>query len=46
MAELLDGFSGEPLLAPCARKRNLQRKMTEDYYWIGAEENNGMSSKS
>ena len=27
-------------------KRGLQRKMTEDYYWMGAEENIGMFSKS
>ena len=39
MAEQLDGGSGETLLTSCARKKRLQRKMTKDYYWIGAEEN-------
>ena len=29
MAERSDGCSGETLLAPCARKKGLQRKMTE-----------------
>ena len=46
MAEQLDGCSGEALLAPCTRKKRLKRKMTEDYYWIGVQENIGMFSKS
>ena len=29
-----DGCSGETLLAPCTRKKGLQRKMTKDHYWI------------
>ena len=41
-----DGCSGEILLDSCTRKKRLQRKMTEDYYWIGVQENIGMSSKS
>ena len=45
MAERSDGCSGETLLAPCARKKRLQRKMTKDYRWIGAQVNLGMSSK-
>ena len=32
------------LLAPCARKKTLQRKMTKDYYWIGVQDNIGMLS--
>ena len=46
MAERSDGCSGETLLAPCARKKRLQRKMTKDYYCIGVQENIGMFSKS
>ena len=46
MAERSDGSSGERLLAPCTRKKRLQRKMTKDYYWIGVQENIGMLSKS
>ena len=46
MVELSDGYSGETLLAPCTRKKGLQRKMTKDYYWIGVQENIGMLSKS
>ena len=46
MAERLDGCSGETLLAPCTRKKRLQRKMTKDNYWIGVQENSGMFSKS
>ena len=46
MAERSDGCSGETLLASCTRKKRLQRKMTKDYYWIGAPENIGMFSKS
>ena len=38
MAERSDGCSGETLLAPCTRKKRLQRKMTKDYYWIGVQE--------
>ena len=44
MAERSDGCSGETLLALCARKERLQRKITKDYYWTGAEENIGMFS--
>ena len=46
MAERSDGCSGETLLAPCTRKKRLQRKMTKNYYWIGVQENIGMFSKS
>ena len=46
MAKRSDGCSGETLLVPCTRKKRLQRKMTEDYYWIGVQENIGMVSKS
>ena len=46
MAERSDGCSSETLLAPCTRKKRLQRKMTKDYYWTGVQENVGMSSKS
>ena len=46
MAERSDGCSGETLLALCARMKRLQRKMTTYYYWIGAQENIGMFSKS
>ena len=46
LAKSLDGCSGETLLALCKRKKRLQRKMTRDYYWIGAQENTGMFSKS
>ena len=28
----LDGCNDETLLAPCTRKKRLQRKMTKDYY--------------
>ena len=42
----LDGYKGEKLLAPCSRKKRLQRKMTKDHYWIGAEENIGIFRKS
>ena len=42
MAERSDGYSGETLLAPCTRKKRLQRKMTKDNYWIGVQENIGM----
>ena len=42
-----DGWSGETLLAPCTRKKRLQRKLTKDYhYWIGVQGNIGMFSKS
>ena len=34
MAESLDGCSGKILLAPCTRKKRLQRKMTKDHCWI------------
>ena len=37
MAERSDGCSGETLLAPCIRKKRLQRKMTTYYYRIGAK---------
>ena len=46
MAERSDGCNGETLLAPCTRKKRLQRKMTKDCYWIGAEEIISMLSKS
>ena len=39
MAEGSDGCSRETLLAPCRRKKRLQRKMTKDNYWIGVQEN-------
>ena len=39
MAKRLDDGSGETLLAPCARRKKLQRKMTTYYFWIGAQEN-------
>ena len=43
MAERSSACSGETLLAFCARKKRLQRKMTKaGYYWIGATENIGM----
>ena len=38
MAERWDGWSGENCW--------LQRKMTEDYNWIGVQENISMFSKS
>ena len=41
-----DRCSGETLLAPCARKNRLQRKITKHYHWIGVQENIGMFSKS
>ena len=41
-----DRCSGEILLAPCTRKKRLQRKITEHYHWIGVQENIGMFSKS
>ena len=46
MAEGSDGCRGETLLAPCARKKRLQRKMTKDNCWIGVQENIGMFGKS
>ena len=46
MVERSDGCSGETLLAPCMRKKRLQRKMTKDDYWIDVQENIGMFSKS
>ena len=46
MSKRSDGCSDEPLLAPCTRKKRLQRKMTEDNYWIDAQENISMFSKS
>ena len=46
MAERSDGCSGETLLAPCTRKKRLQRNMAKDHYWIGVQENIGMFSKS
>ena len=33
-------------LLACVRKKKLQRKMTNDYYWIGVQENVGLFSKS
>ena len=41
-----DRCSGETLLAPCTRKKRLQRKITKRYHWIGVQENIGMFSKS
>ena len=41
-----DRCSGETLLAPCTRKKRLQRKITKHYHWIGVQENIGMFSKS
>ena len=41
-----DRCSGETLLAPCTRRKRLQRKITKHYHWIGAQENVGMFSKS
>ena len=46
MAELSDSCSAKTLLAPCTRKKRLQRKMTKYYFWIGAQENIGMLSNS
>ena len=46
MAEGSDGCTGETLLAPCTRKKRLQRKMNKGNYWIGVQENIGMFSKS
>ena len=46
MAKRSDGCSGEKLLAPCTRKKTLQRKMTKDCYWIGVQDNIGMLSRS
>ena len=46
MAKRSDVCSGETLLVPCTREKRLQRKLTEDYYWIGLQENIGMFSKS
>ena len=40
-----DRCSGETLLAPCTRKKRLQRKITKRYHWIGIQENIGMFSK-
>ena len=33
-----DRCSGETLLAPCTRKKRLQRKITKHYHWICVEE--------
>ena len=41
-----DRCSGETLLAPCTRKKRLQRKITKHYHWIGVQENIGIFSKS
>ena len=46
MAEQSDGCSGETLVARCARKKRLQRRMTEDHCWVNTKENSGMFSKS
>ena len=40
------GCSGETLLAPCTRKKRLQRQMTKHNYRIGVQENIGMFSES
>ena len=42
----IGGCSGETLLAPCTRKKRLQRKVTKDHCWIGIQENIGMFSES
>ena len=41
-----DRCSGETSLAPCTRKKRLQRKITKHCHWIGVQENIGMFSKS
>ena len=41
-----DRCSGKTLLAPCTKKKRLQRKITKYYHWIGVQENIGMFSKS
>ena len=41
-----DRCSGETLLAPCTRKKRLQRKITKHCHWIDVQENIGMFSKS
>ena len=46
MAERSDGCSGKTFLASCIKKKKLQRKMTNDYYKIGVQENVGMFGKS
>ena len=46
MAEGSDGCSGETLLAPCTRKKRLQRKMAKDNYWIAVKQNIDMFGKS
>ena len=45
MTERLDDWSGETLLAPCARKKKLQRKTTKNYCWIDVQKNIGMFSR-
>ena len=46
MAKRSDGCSGEILLAPCTRKKKLQRKMIKYYHWIDVQENIHMFRKS
>ena len=46
MTKRSDGCSAETLPAPCTRKKRLQKNVTKDYYWIGAEENIAMFSES
>ena len=46
MTERSDGCSDETLVAPCTRKKEAAEKMTEDYYWIGIQENIIMLSNS
>ena len=41
-----DRCSGETLLAPCTKKKRLQRKIAKHFHWIGVQENIGMFSKS
>ena len=41
-----NGCSDEKLPAPCASRKRLLRKTTTDYYYIGAQENIFMFSKS
>ena len=33
------GILNSLLLAPCTRKKTLQRKMTKNYYWISVQDN-------
>ena len=46
MADGSDRCSGETLLARCARKKRLRRKMIKYNCWMGAQETAGIFSKS